>query len=57
MRVVQPSIDRGELFVVEGAPSMQRPAYMVYPEQARYRETLDIALSGLREIARQWEVK
>jgi len=57
MRVVQPAIDRGELFVVEGAPRMRRPAYMVYPEQARFRETLDIALSGLREIARQWEVR
>jgi hypothetical protein len=28
---------------------------MVYPEVARFRETLDLALTGLREIARQWE--
>jgi DNA-binding transcriptional LysR family regulator len=55
MRVVQPAIDRGELFVVAQAPTMQRPAYMVYPEVARFRETLDLALTGLREIARQWE--
>jgi len=55
VRVVQPAIDRGELFEVEGAPSMQRPAYMVYPEQARFRETLDLALVGLRHIAGQWE--
>ena len=55
MRVVQPIIDRGELFVVGEAPTMQRPAYMVYPEVARFRETLDLALTGLREIARQWE--
>jgi len=40
---------------VAGAPTMQRPAYMVYPEVARYRKTLDLALTGLREIARQWE--
>jgi hypothetical protein len=53
--VVQPIIDRGELFVVSGAPTMQRPAYMVYPEVARFRETLDLALAGLREIAQQWE--
>jgi len=55
LRVVQPAIERGELFLVAGAPTMQRPAYMVYPEVARYRKTLDLALTGLREIARQWE--
>ena len=55
LRVVQAAIDRGELFLVDGAPTMQRPAYMVYPEVARYRKTLDLALTGLREIARQWE--
>ena len=55
LRVVQSAIDRGDLFLVAGAPTMQRPAYMVYPEVARYRETLDMALNGLREIAQQWE--
>jgi DNA-binding transcriptional LysR family regulator len=55
MRVVQPFIDKGELFLVSGAPAMQRPAYMVYPTVARFQETLDLALAGLREIARQWE--
>jgi len=55
MRVVQPAIDNGELFEVKGAPTMQRPAYVVYPEVARFRETLDLALDGLREIASQWE--
>jgi len=55
LRVVQAAIDRGELFLVDGAPTMQRPAYMVYPEVARFRETLELALTGLREIARQWE--
>ena len=57
MRVVETAIDRGDLFVVVGAPTMQRPAYMVYPEAARFRETLDLALGGLREIASQWEVR
>jgi len=55
VRVVQPAIDRGELFLVTGAATMQRPAYMVYPKVARFRETLDLALDGLREIASQWE--
>ena len=57
MRVVQTAIDRGDLYAVEGAPTMQRPAYMVYPEVARFRETLDLALGGLREIASQWEAR
>jgi DNA-binding transcriptional LysR family regulator len=55
MRVVQPFIDSGELFLVGGAPTMRRPAYMVYPDVARNRETLDLALKGLREIVQQWE--
>jgi len=57
MRVVQPFIDNGELFLVGGAPTMQRPAYMVYPEVARYQETLELALNGLRDIAQQWEIR
>jgi DNA-binding transcriptional LysR family regulator len=57
MRVVQPFIDNGELFLVGGAPTMRRPAYMVYPEVARYQETLDLALNGLREIVQQWEIR
>ena len=55
LRVVQPLIESGDLFRVDGAPTMQRPAYMVYPEVARFRETLDLALNGLRQIAHQWE--
>jgi hypothetical protein len=42
------------LFEVKGAPAMQRPACVVYPEVARFRETLDLALDGLRQIASQW---
>ncbi len=55
LRVVEPYLDRGELFRVGGAPQMQRPAYVVYPEVARHPPTLDLALTGLREIARQWD--
>ncbi len=57
MRVIQPFIESGELFLVGGAPTMRRPAYMVYPEVARNRETLDLALKGLREIVQQWEAR
>ncbi|MDH3763917.1 MAG: LysR family transcriptional regulator [Gammaproteobacteria bacterium] len=55
IRVVQPLLDSGELFLVGGAPEMQRPAYMVYPEISRNQETLDLALGGLRDIASRWE--
>ena len=54
IRVVQPHLDSGELYLVAGAPEMQRPAFMVYPEVTRNQETLDVALTGLREIASQW---
>ncbi|MFT5220832.1 MAG: DNA-binding transcriptional LysR family regulator [Planctomycetota bacterium] len=52
VRVVQPYIDQQKLFQVEAAPTMQRPAYMVYPEVGRNQDTLDLALGGLRDIAR-----
>ena len=55
VRVVQPHIDQDKLFPVEGAPEMQRPAFVVYPEVTRYQDTLDLALKGLRDIAHQWE--
>lgn len=55
MRVVRPHIDSGRLFPVDGAPRIQRPAYVVYPEYSRNRATLDLALGGLREIARKWD--
>jgi DNA-binding transcriptional LysR family regulator len=57
LRVAQPCIDSGKLFLVGAAPTMQRPAYMVYPEVSRQQETLDLALNGLREIAQQWETR
>ena len=51
IRVVQPYLKQEKLFMVENAPQLQRPAYVVYTENARDQETLDIALKGLREIA------
>lgn len=50
VRVVQSYIDQAKLFRVEGAPSVQRPAYMVYPATAHNPQALDLALRGLREI-------
>ena len=51
VRVAQPYIQQQKLHLVPGAPEMQRPAYMVYPESSRNQETLDLALKGLRDIA------
>jgi len=50
IRVVQPYIDQRRLFRVENAPSVQRPAYMVYPASAADPQSLELALRGLREI-------
>ena len=51
LRVVQPYLQQRKLFLVEAAPRLQRPAYVVYTENPRDRETLDIAMKGLREVA------
>lgn len=50
IRVVQPHIDQRKLFRLEGAPSVQRPVYMVYPSSADDPESLESGLRGLREI-------
>ena len=50
IRVVQPYIDQRKLFRLEGAPSVQRPVYMVYPSSADDPESLEFGLRGLREI-------
>ena len=51
IRVVQPYVEQHKLFLVEAAPKVQRPAYMVYPASPRDPQSLEFALSGLREIA------
>lgn len=50
IRVVQPYIDQRKLFRLEGAPSVQRPVYMVYPSSADDPASLESGLRGLREI-------
>ena len=50
IRVVQPYLDREKLFMVENAPQLQRPAFVVYTENPRDQDTLEIALRGLREV-------
>ncbi len=53
MRVVRPLIAAGRLFRLAGAPTAQRPAYMVYTENPQDGELLSLALDGLRRIAAQ----
>lgn len=51
LRVVRPLIDDGRLFQVGGAPTLTRPAYMVFRSEPADAETQELALAGLRKIA------
>ena len=53
VRVVQPLIDEGRLFPLDGAPVLRRPAYMVYRADPMDPEALDRAIAGFRSIAAQ----
>ena len=50
-RMVQPLIDQGRLFRVSGAPTAQRPAYVVYAADPKDKALLELALEGLRCFA------
>ena len=51
LRVVQPLIEKGSLFRLDGAPALRRPAYVVYRADPADPETQELALEGLRSIA------
>lgn len=51
LRVVQPLIAQERLFRLDGAPTLRRPAYVVYRTDPADQETQDLALEGLRGIA------
>lgn len=51
IRIVRPLIAEGSLHRVEGTPTMQRVAYVVYDSGTSNRALLDQALKGLREVA------
>ncbi len=51
LRVVEPRLASGELHRVEGAPEVQRPAYVVYTATPRDSEVLERGLHELRRIA------
>ncbi len=51
LRVVQGLLQDKELFRLEGAPVLTRPAYLVYNAEPVDKAALDIAIRGLQEIA------
>ena len=51
LRVVQPMIDAGELFHLQEAPEINRPAYVVYRASPTDEAVQSLALDGLRRIA------
>lgn len=48
---VKGEMDKGTLLLVEGAPRVHRPVYLVYPTQSRDTPLLEIAIAGLRHVA------
>ncbi|MGR3913664.1 MAG: LysR family transcriptional regulator [Gammaproteobacteria bacterium] len=53
LRMVEPLVKQGRLHRVGGAPSVRRPAYMVYTANPKDEEVLQLALNALRDIARR----
>ena len=53
IRVVEPFIEEGRLFLVDDAPSMSRPAYVVYAEVPKDEEVPRLALELLKKVAGQ----
>lgn len=51
LRVVRPHLSEKRLHRVSGAPSFKRPAYLVYAAEPADQALLDLALTGLRQIA------
>jgi DNA-binding transcriptional LysR family regulator len=51
LRMVEPLIAQGDLHYVRGAPTARRPAYVVYTDNPKDEEVLELALHALREIA------
>jgi len=52
LRMVEPLVADGRLHRVGGAPSVRRPAYMVYTASPKDEQALQLALDALRDIAR-----
>ncbi len=49
---VRPFVNRKELSIVKDAPVFTRPVYMVYSDDAEETNRLQLALDGLRHVAK-----
>jgi len=52
LRMAQPLIDEGRLFLATEGPEFKHPAYMVFPRETE-SEVLQQAVQGLRDLARE----
>lgn len=50
-RVVEPLIEQRKLFPVKGAPTVRRPAYVVYTATPKDEQLLQLALDELNQVA------
>jgi DNA-binding transcriptional LysR family regulator len=50
LRVVQPLLDEERLHRIDEAPSVERPAYVVYSETPASPDLVELALEGLRTV-------
>lgn len=51
MRIVEPLIESNQLHLVANAPSMSRPAYVVYQESPKEDKVVHLALDILKRVA------
>ncbi|TIN49818.1 MAG: LysR family transcriptional regulator, partial [Mesorhizobium sp.] len=54
LSAVSGHIERGEMRRIDNAPVFQRPIYLAYPSNPVSSDVLDVALTGLRTLARDW---
>ncbi|RUW88626.1 LysR family transcriptional regulator, partial [Mesorhizobium sp. M8A.F.Ca.ET.059.01.1.1] len=54
LSAVSGHIERGEMRRIDNTPVFQRPIYLAYPSNPVSSDTLDVALTGLRTLARDW---
>jgi len=54
LSAVSGHIERGEMRRIDNAPVFQRPIYLAYPSNPVSSDVLDVALTGLRSLARDW---
>lgn len=51
IRAIRPYLNKGQLFTIENAPIIERPAYMIYPKAPKNEEATNLALQGMRLAA------